>query len=69
MIYKSFDKKSRHTTTHAGIGTVFKDQQLANELKSITRKLKKGKVYSPFKNKIWNANLADTQLISKYNEG
>ena len=43
MIYKSFDKKSRHTTTHAGIGTVFEDQQLANELKSITRKLKKAK--------------------------
>ena len=43
---------------------------LANELhKPIIRKFKKIKVYSSFKDNIWGADLADTQLISKYNKG
>ena len=45
-------------------------QQLAEELhKPIIRKFKKGKVYSLFKNKILGADLADMQLISKFNKG
>ena len=44
-------------------------QQLAEELhKPINRKLKK-KVYSSFKDNIWAADLADMQLISKFNKG
>ena len=44
-------------------------QQLAEELhKPIIRKLKK-KVYSSFKDNIWAADLADMQLISKFNKG
>ena len=47
-----------------------KNQQLANELhKPIIRKFKKGKVYSSFKDNIWGVDLADMQLISKYNKG
>ena len=43
---------------------------LAEELhKPIIRKLKKGTVYSGFKDNIWGADLADMQLISKFNKG
>ena len=33
------------------------------------RKFKKGKVYSGFRDNIWGADLADMQLISKFNKG
>ena len=43
--------------------------QLAEELhKPIIRKFKKRKVYSAFKDNIWGADLADMQLISKFNK-
>ena len=46
------------------------NQQLAHELhKIIIRKFKRCKVYSYFKDNIWGADLADMQLISKYNKG
>ena len=46
------------------------NEQLADELhKPIIRKLKKRKVYKAFKDNIWAADLADMQLISKFNEG
>ena len=44
--------------------------QLAEELhKPIIRNFKKRTVYSEFKDNIWGADLADMQLISKFNEG
>ena len=66
-VYKCFDKKSKG----AGIKNEMKDyQQLANELhKTIIRKFKKRKVYSFFKDNIRGVDLADMQLISKYNKG
>ena len=43
---------------------------LANELhKPIIRKFKKKKVYSSFRDNIWEVDLADMQLLSKYNRG
>ena len=46
------------------------NQQLANELhKPIIRKFKIRKEYSSFKDNICGADLADMQLISKYNKG
>ena len=36
--------------------------------KSITRLFKKRKVYSSFKDNIWVSDLADMQLISKFNK-
>ena len=67
MVHKFFDKKS----IGAGIKNEIKEnQQLANELhKPIIRKLKKRKMYSSFKDNIWGVDLADMQLISKYNKG
>ena len=44
--------------------------QLGKELlKPIIRKLKKRTVYVRFKNNIWGVDLADMQLISKFNKG
>ena len=66
MIYKFFDKKSKVS----GIKNEIKEnQQLTNELhKPIIRKFKKEKVYVPSNDDTWGADLADMQLISKYNK-
>ena len=65
MVYKFFDKKSKG----GGIANE-PNYQLANELhKPIIRKFKKRKVYSRFKDNIWGADLADMQLIIKFNKG
>ena len=65
MVYKFFDKKSKGS----GI-TNESNYQLANELhKPVIKKFKKRKVYSSFKDNIWGVNLADMQLLSKYNKG
>ena len=46
------------------------NKDLAEELhKLITRKFEKRKAHSPFIDNIWGADLADMQLISKFNEG
>ena len=65
MVYTFFGKKS------SGSGTVNEpNYQLANKLhKPINRKFKKSKVYSPFRDNIWDVDLADTQSLSKYNKG
>ena len=45
------------------------NQQLANELHiPITRKLKRRKVYSSFKDNIWGVDLADNESLRKYNK-
>ena len=45
------------------------NSELAEELhKPIIRKFGKRKVYSSFKENIWGADLADMQLISKFNK-
>ena len=45
-------------------------EQLAEELhKPIIKNFKERKVYSAFKDNIWGADLADMQLISKFNKG
>ena len=46
------------------------NKELAKELhKLVIRKFKKRKVYSSFIENIWGADLADMQLISKFNKG
>ena len=70
MVYKFFDKKSKGSDLKENQGNFSQNSQLANELhKPIVRKFKKRKVYSSFKDNIWGVDLADTQLISKYNKG
>ena len=45
-------------------------KELAEKLhKPIIKKFEKRKVQSPFRDNIWGADLADMQLISKFNKG
>ena len=53
-----------------GVNTHANNEKLAEELrKPVIKKFKKRTVYSGFKNNIWGADLADMQLISKFNKG
>ena len=70
MVYKFFDTKASspdRKTVGSGINENIK---LANEVhEPIIRKFNKRKVYSSFKDNIWGADLADMQLLSKFNKG
>ena len=62
MVYKFFDEK----TMGSGIDENSKSD---NELhKPIIRKFIKRKVYSSLKDNIWGVDLADMQLLSKFNK-
>ena len=64
LFYKFYDKK----IAVSGIQSM-SNQQVTDELqKPIIRKVKWSKVYSSFKGNIWATDLADMQLISKYNK-
>ena len=66
MVYKFCDSK----VSGSGAKLIPQNEQLANELhKPIIRKFEKRRVYSTFKDNIWGADLADMQLLSKYNKG
>ena len=67
MVYKFFDKK----TSGSGIKNEnISNKELAEELhKPITRTFNKRKVHSSFKDNIQGTELADMQLISKFNKG
>ena len=75
MVYKFFDKKTAGSgvtklANKSAIKSIPQNEQLVDELhKLVIRKLKKTKVYSAFKDNIWAADLADMQLISKFNKG
>ena len=75
MIYKFFNKKTPGGVIKNEIKQNVRPldlamQQLAEEShKPIIRKFKKRKVYSSFKDNIWGADLADMQLMSKFNKG
>ena len=66
MVYKFFDKKSQGS----GAANNNENIQLADELhKPIIKTFKKRKVYSSFRDNIWGVDLADMQLLSKFNKG
>ena len=79
MIYKFFDKKPKGSGVNTHANDKIKQNQrpldlvthqLAEELhEPIIRKFKKRAVYSGSKDSIWGAELADMQLISKFNKG
>ena len=67
MVYNFFDKK---TSGGAVKNEIISNIELAKELhKPILRKFNKRKVHSPFIDNIWGKDLADMQLISKFNKG
>ena len=73
MVYNFFDSKVTSPdkkSVGSGAKLTPQNEQLAEELhKPIIRKFKNRKAYSAFKNNIWGADLADMQLLSKYNKG
>ena len=75
IVYKFFDKKTKGSgvTTLANksaIKSTPQNEQFAEEIhKPIIRKFRKRKVYSAFKDNIWTADLANVQLIGKFNKG
>ena len=78
MVYKCFDSKVASPdkksigsgAKHVNTKLITQNEQLADELhKPVITKFKKRKVYSAFKDNIWGADLADMQLLSKYNKG
>ena len=70
MVYKFFDKKSVGSgAKHVNTKFIPQNRQLAEELhKPITKKFGKRKIHTAFKDNIWGADLADMQLLSKYNK-
>ena len=74
MVYKFFDKKSqgsgRPLSSASQLASNKEKTQLADELhKSIIKKILKSKVHSSFRDNIWGVDLADMQLLSKFNKG
>ena len=67
MVYKFFDKKASGSAVNKEI---IQNEELAEQLqKPIIRKIERRKVHSSFIDNIWGADLADLQLISKFNKG
>ena len=65
MVWKFFNERSKKV-----LGSGIENKQLANELhKPIIRRKRRRKVYSSFKDNICGVDLADIQLISKFNKG
>ena len=68
-----FDKRSASLVDKSFKGSdiaMLQNEQLAEELhKPIIKKVLKRRVYSSFKDNIWGADLADMQLINKFNKG
>ena len=83
MVYKFFDKKPASLARSKTLATRDKsasggaiknanmsNKELAEELpKPTTKKFNKRKVHSFFIDNIWSADLADMQLMSKFNKG
>ena len=71
MVYKFFHKMSAGSgfNMHAN-KSAFNNEKLTEELhKPVIKKFRKRTVYSGFKDNIWGADLADMQLICKFNKG
>ena len=67
MLYKFLIKKTSDSVIK---NENISNNELAKELhKPIIRKFEKRKIQSPFIDNIWGTDLADMQLISKFNKG
>ena len=70
MVYNFFDKNSAAMLPNTLDGTI-KSKIISNQQsrEKLEKLLIRKKVYSSFKDNIWSTDLANMQLISKYNEG
>ena len=70
MVYKFFDKKTKGGGLTCTNKSMSPNDQLAEEQhKPIIRKFEKRRVYASYRDAIWGADLADDQLLSKFNKG
>ena len=68
MVYKFFNERTKGSGIN-NKGNLQVNSQLAEEIhKPIIKNFKRRKVYCSFKDNIWGVDLADMQLISKYNK-
>ena len=68
MVHKFFNERTKESGINNKENLLI-NLQLAEELhKPIIKNFKRRKVYSSFKDNIWGADLADMQLITKYNK-
>ena len=68
QLFTDLKKKSAGTCTCTKTRVSSKKQQLVEELqKTIISKFKKRKVYSSFRDNIRGSDIADMQLITKFN--
>ena len=69
MVYKFCNERTKGSGIN-NKGNLLVNLQLAQERhKQIIKNFKRRKVYSSFKDNIWGVDLADIQLIRKYNKG
>ena len=70
MVYKFFNSKViPRNKTISGKGTKEVNKVLAEELhKPVIRKFNQRKLYSQFKDNMWEVDLADTRLLSNKNK-
>ena len=69
MVSKLINKMYASISFSAIKSEIKSSKQLAEELhKSIIRKFKKRRVYSSFKDNIWDVDLVDMRVISKYDK-
>ena len=69
IIYKFFNERTKGSGIESG-NRFTKNEILAEELhKPIFKNFKRRKVYSSFKDNIWDIDLADMTLISKFDKG
>ena len=75
MVYKFFDKKTSGRSTALANKSAIQYENISNielseELhKPISRKFEKRKVHLSFIDNIWGVDLADMQLMGKFNKG
>ena len=66
MVYRFLNKKS----SGSGVAATEPNYQLANEVyKQIIRNFMRRKVYSSFRDDIWDVDFVDMQSLRKYNKG
>ena len=76
MVYKSFGKKSASLTDKSVAGSGVNMHANSEHVLDLTEELRKQMIrnflkrtgYQGFKDNIWDADLADVQLISKFNK-
>ena len=69
MVYKFFDKKTRLEAIATSKTGVSANEQIAEELhKPVSKKFKRRKIYTRFKDNIWAIDLDEMESLSSKNK-